>query len=272
MGAIDDYGFGSDIACLGDISGDGIDDLWVRQGGRSYIYHGGRPFDTLVDLALDYSYTEKVEMVGDVNHDGWNDVMLVYDLDIGSRIAIMYCGPDMDTITDVRFTEGDFNDATSAAGFGGDVQEVGRGCSWVGDVNGDDRDDILLGASTSSNSNWDHGWVFIVSGRGDSGTAANENPHSGLSDRLALRQNYPNPFNPATTIEFSLPRSGQVELKIYNLLGEVVAEPVHGMMSAGEHQVRWDGMANGRPAATGIYFYRITCGDYAMTRKMVLMK
>jgi hypothetical protein len=104
--------FGEDLACLGDISGDGIDDLWVSQGGRNYIYHGGRPFDTIPDVALDWSYMyADVENIGDINNDGYNDVMLVYDSYLFSFVSYIYCYPGMDTLVDVVYDDGDFFNA-----------------------------------------------------------------------------------------------------------------------------------------------------------------
>ena len=85
---------------------------------------------------------------------------------------------------------------------------------------------------------------------------------------LRLYENYPNPFNPRTTIRFSLPRSGEVSLKIFNLLGEEVATLVSGRVDAGTHAVQWD--ATGLPS--GVYFYRLQAGDFTETRKLVLVK
>lgn len=83
-----------------------------------------------------------------------------------------------------------------------------------------------------------------------------------------LEQNYPNPFNSNTTISFSVPRSGQVTLKIFNLLGEEVATLVSGNRDAGTFTVEWN--ADGQPS--GVYFYRLKAGDFIQTRKLVLLR
>ena len=83
-----------------------------------------------------------------------------------------------------------------------------------------------------------------------------------------LSQNYPNPFNPTTTIEFALPHSGYITLKAYNVLGEEVATLVDGDHAAGTFNTMWT--ASGLPS--GLYFYRLTAGEYVQTKKMVLMK
>ncbi len=82
-----------------------------------------------------------------------------------------------------------------------------------------------------------------------------------------LSQNYPNPFNPTTTIEFSIPNSGFVTLKIYNVLGEEITTLVSEKLSFGSYAYNWDA----RNLASGIYLYRLQAGDYIETRKMVLM-
>ena len=90
----------------------------------------------------------------------------------------------------------------------------------------------------------------------------------GLPIRYGLEQNHPNPFNPTTTIEYTLPRSGEVSLIVYDLLGKEVASLINGNMPAGNHRVSWD--ASNIPS--GIYFYRLHAGDFIQTRKMLLLK
>ena len=91
--------------------------------------------------------------------------------------------------------------------------------------------------------------------------------------QFSLSQNYPNPFNPTTAIEFSVPRTGQVTLDVYDVLGRRVRRLVSETVSAGIKRVIWDGLdADGLPAASGIYFYRIEVGEYRETRKMLLLK
>ncbi len=90
---------------------------------------------------------------------------------------------------------------------------------------------------------------------------------------FALEQNYPNPFNPSTEISFTLPSRTDVRLTIYNLLGQEVTRLVDGMMSAGEHRVRWDGRSSaGDEVGSGVYFYRLETGDFSSTKKMALVR
>ncbi|MCI0705993.1 MAG: T9SS type A sorting domain-containing protein [Ignavibacteriae bacterium] len=88
-----------------------------------------------------------------------------------------------------------------------------------------------------------------------------------------LDQNYPNPFNPSTKIQFSLLKAADVSLKIYNMLGQEVAEIMHEKLNPGAHIYEWDGTSReGKPVASGMYFYRLTAGQFVETKKMVLLK
>jgi hypothetical protein len=85
---------------------------------------------------------------------------------------------------------------------------------------------------------------------------------------FALHQNYPNPFNPSTKIEFSVPKSTFVTVKVFNLLGEEVATLASREFNAGRYTVDW----NANNAPTGVYFYRLTAGSFVDTKRMMLMK
>jgi predicted GH43/DUF377 family glycosyl hydrolase len=89
-----------------------------------------------------------------------------------------------------------------------------------------------------------------------------------LSYNYVLHQNYPNPFNPTTNIEFSIPNSEFVTLKVFNILGEEVATLVSERLAAGNYNYDWD--ASG--LASGVYLYRIQTENYVEAKKMVLMK
>ena len=88
-----------------------------------------------------------------------------------------------------------------------------------------------------------------------------------------LANNYPNPFNPSTTIHYAVPSTGAVSLVVYNVLGQQVRMLVSGTVSAGHHDVVWDGRNNnGQVIQSGVYFYRLQAGITTLTRKMLLMK
>lgn len=84
----------------------------------------------------------------------------------------------------------------------------------------------------------------------------------------SLRQNYPNPFNPSTTINYTIPVSGFVTLKVYNVLGKEVGTIVNGVKEAGTHSVNFS--ASG--LSSGVYFYKLTAGNFSSTRKFIVTK
>ncbi len=83
-----------------------------------------------------------------------------------------------------------------------------------------------------------------------------------------LEQNYPNPFNPETAIRFSLMEKGFTNLDVYNLLGEHIANLLHGEMNAGEHKISF----NAGILPSGIYFYKLQQGSHSDLKKMILIK
>ncbi|MDP3024368.1 MAG: S8/S53 family peptidase [candidate division Zixibacteria bacterium] len=94
-----------------------------------------------------------------------------------------------------------------------------------------------------------------------------------LPEKFALFQNFPNPFNLATNISFYLSEKSEVNLTIYNVLGEKVRTLINGILDAGSHSITWDGKnETGSVVASGIYFYRLNAGDQVMTKKMSLLK
>ncbi len=89
----------------------------------------------------------------------------------------------------------------------------------------------------------------------------------GQPDNYYLSQNYPNPFNPRTTIEYSLPVRSKVTLAIYNVVGEQVIKLIDEEQDAGSYSIPFDASL-----PSGVYFYRISAGDYVNTKKMMLVK
>jgi hypothetical protein len=87
-------------------------------------------------------------------------------------------------------------------------------------------------------------------------------------DKFGLAQNYPNPFNPTTIITAFVSESSVIELSIYNVLGQKVAELFKGFKQAGVYQFTWKANSFG----TGIYFYRMKAGNKIFTKKMALIK
>ncbi|HEX3073883.1 MAG TPA: T9SS type A sorting domain-containing protein, partial [Ignavibacteriales bacterium] len=86
----------------------------------------------------------------------------------------------------------------------------------------------------------------------------------------SISQNYPNPFNPSTSIRYSIANAEQVDLKIYNILGQEALTLVNEFKNAGIYEVRFN--AAGMNLASGVYIYRIRAGKFVQTKKLVLIK
>ena len=92
--------------------------------------------------------------------------------------------------------------------------------------------------------------------------------------RLALHANVPNPFNPSTTISFDVPDGApMVSLRIYDAAGRLVRTLVQSKLSAGQHQVQWQGRDDsGHSVASGVYHLRMEAGEFKSSRKMALVQ
>jgi hypothetical protein len=91
--------------------------------------------------------------------------------------------------------------------------------------------------------------------------------------KFTLSGNYPNPFNPTTTISYSIPQDGNVELIVYNIRGQKVKTLVTGTQPAGVYNVTWNGKDdNGKRASSGLYFYKLNSSGKTAVKKMLLLK
>jgi hypothetical protein len=104
-------------------------------------------------------------------------------------------------------------------------------------------------------------------------TGVSQGGAAGIPDRFTVYQNYPNPFNGSTVIAFDIVRPGPANVEIFDVLGRCMSRHHIDIDSPGRHTTSWDGLdQSARSVSSGVYFYRVTTGGMAQTRKMVLMK
>jgi len=174
--------------------------------------------------------------------------------------AVMYIGSQINTVG-VGYTV-ITDPATSYTQFNMDIQ--------YNSSQAPDSCFIYIGLDNSMTIMPHPGSTFHVDDLSFSGVSAiPEISDPNLPSDYLLKQNYPNPFNPSTTIEFSVPASQEVSLTVYNTAGQKVENLIQSeRLSAGNYKVEWKG--NSYP--NGIYFYRLTTGNFTQTKKMILVK
>ncbi|MCE2447399.1 MAG: VCBS repeat-containing protein [Candidatus Latescibacteria bacterium] len=211
---------------------------------------GGWAHDSLLDWKALSSHDA---IASDLNGDGLLDVAMVAgNLPVGPALVVW------------------LGQRNGVPAFEGYYPLPGEGSqALTGDVNGDgDTDLVVLGTSPAS----DHGGVFVLINQGTPATTVAV--ETATPTAFTLGANYPNPFNPATTIPLAVPDGAKnVDLTIYNVLGQPLRRVWTGPLPAGEHRLTWDGRgAQGRPVATGVYVYRLQVDEQTRTRKMVKLE
>ena len=249
-----------DLHLIADLDGDGTVDLLGSpertQTSFSIVNHGlalwrldasgGWTRHSL----LDWKVLSPVTTASDLNGDGVLDVAIVAgNSTIGPVLAVLL---------------GQRNGEPVLEGYYPLPGESSQ--ALAGDFNGDGNTDlVVLGTSPASG---DDG-VFVLINQGTPATAIAA--ETSTPTAFALGANYPNPFNPATTIPLAVPDGTKnVNLTIYNVLGQPLRQLWTGPLPAGEHQLTWDGRdAKGRPVAAGVYVYRLQVDEQTRARKMV---
>ena len=125
---------------------------------------------------------------------------------------------------------------------------------------------FIVGQGVNGVTSQDEGYLLSLSGS----TSIDESQT--IPSSFALNQNYPNPFNPSTTIQFQIPNSTLVNLKVYDVLGNEIATLVNEEKPTGNYEVNFDASSVSGGLSSGIYFYRLQAGSFVQTQKMILMK
>jgi hypothetical protein len=254
--------------------------MWTRTYGGSDLEYGYSVQETQDGGYILAGYTESYGA-------GWYDVYLVKTDSAGDSVwARTYGGSDEDAGECVQQTE--------------DGGYIVSGYTWSSGAGESDlylvKTDSVGGsiwARTYGGSEWDFGYAvqqtedsgYIVVGSASSFGAGSydvylvrtdpngrvgvlkERPRPGVQ-RFDLAQNYPNPFRRLTTISYSLAGAARVALEVYDVTGRLTETLVDERQTAGLHQILWDA----RGQHSGIYFYRLTSGEFVTSRKLVLAR
>ena len=255
MPSYDEPLFGNYIINAGDINGDQCNDFIISSLAFTYFYLN---LDS-VTVFPHYQYAiSGIEGGGDINNDGFNDFIMsseTYpnDKDLAVGAAFIFYG---DSILDFDYDQK--IEGTIPLGYFSTPSYI------IGDINNDNYDDVIF-LETGDNRS---GRLYLYSYKNLAINSVNPINNT-VPQEVSLLQNYPNPFNPSTTITYHVPKLSNIELSIYNLLGQKVATLVSEKQHAGQYQVQWD--ATG--FAGGIYFYRlVTDTGFSQARKLLYLK
>lgn len=141
----------------------------------------------------------------------------------------------------------------------------------INDRDSDVRNGILVYSPLSNDDSYKAPFYWSYTWIGDKSTVGVEQV-SDVATSFELGQNYPNPFNPTTEIRYSVPTSGPVALRVYDMMGREVETLVDRMQDAGSYVVSFNADRSGRSIATGVYFLRLEAGAHTAIRKMLLVK
>jgi len=126
----------------------------------------------------------------------------------------------------------------------------------------------LTGVTTNTTSSFAHHTTFT-----DIGGLVAVNNVLELPEHTRLLDNYPNPFNPVTTIRYELVEASHINLDVYDMRGNHIADLDYGYKASGQHEIMWNGQnQNGAPVSAGVYIYTLRTRDGQDSKRMILLK
>ena len=120
----------------------------------------------------------------------------------------------------------------------------------------------------NDNEGWIVGQPGVILHTTNGGVITDVDDEINIVRKFELHQNFPNPFNPSTKIQYSIPQSNNVVIKIFNVLGKEVGTLFNEEKPAGTYEITW----NAENLPSGVYFYQLTAGKFIETKKMLLIK
>ena len=279
------YERGNQSILITDINSDGSNELFAVTSGTNsligdlltpgyfYAVSGTEDVSTLSFDNFNYfaSYTGGLRQInqGDADRDGNPDLYIaghyneaVYDWE--------FVGDDPFGVTSytehVIFMDDTTDDYTTDT-TGSDQGKLRVAKLFSGDIDNDGMGDVVF---TSASFAADKSHVFMIEHEAGLSTGNQSSP---TPTDFRLSQNYPNPFNPATQFRYSLPQSGNIQLAIYDVKGNLVYTFHDGFQRSGNHNIQWTGVdQNHQSAPSGIYFCRLKTEYGSTTTKMILTK
>ena len=243
---------------INDLNNDNYDEIAVvtmySYGWEIHLFFGGEILGAEPDLIIPggTEFLRKIKTTGDVNADGYNDMIIGSPDD--NWVKIYYGGNPMDIWADITFY----------------LPDAGYGAGFAGDVNNDGIHDFMFYANDDAG--LDAGQIFIY---GDPDLTPHVEPRyrNDYPLSFALHQNFPNPFNGATVIGFQSFRSGWVDLKIYNILGQMVYSLSHDCSPGEMVKILWDGRdMQGNMLSSGVYLVELTNGVERRVNKLQIIR
>jgi Secretion system C-terminal sorting domain/FG-GAP repeat len=252
--------FGSIIKNGGDLNKNSKVDFFIAGGIYVYVYQENILLCKINGYLHGGGGYINIESKFDINNDGYND-FIIGNTNYRNSDSVMvggafiYLGKEnIDSVYKYKFEGqnqwGEFSKIMTHA-----------------DINGDGFDEILIMAPGFPNYENPLGKVYIYSYK----KFTDIKDHKGyIPENFKLYQNYPNPFNPSTTINYQLSMNNHVTVKVFDILGRVVAILVNEAQSAGKHEIEFD--ADKYNLSSGVYFYELRAKDNALYKKMVLLR
>ena len=244
------FGEGYDLA---DVIEPGLG-YWIRSYGEGNI--------TISSTAVS-AKSKFVSRLPDANSISFNGKTLHFGIDIPEEEILSYSLPPRPPAGafDVRY-EGDWRVVKD----GGEIEVMNNSNTIKIDYEIHESTWVLRNQLTGEESLLTNSGTIDLAGDITGFTLRKEN--TSVPSEYSLSQNYPNPFNHVTTISYSVPASGTVSLKVFDLLGEEVSTVVDKVQDAGFYTLQFDGSQ----LSSGVYFYRLSSKDQTLTKKLILMK